>query len=117
MSKNKKILFATLFGLDVALTLFLFIISIIMIATMPTTPEEVTINLNKSGMIPYFQNNPTVFLFVIVIPLFLLLVANIIATVVYVKKTSKGKQITIEDLTPEQKEALQKDLLKDLEKK
>lgn len=117
MNKNKKILFLTLFGVDIALTIFLFVISIIMIATMPHTPEEVTNNLNKPGMIAYFQNNPTVFLFVIVIPLFLLLALNITATVIYAKKSSKPKAISVTDLSEEEKEALKKELLEDLTKK
>ena len=39
--KTKKILFIALFALDLALTVFLFVVSIIMIATMPKTKNEI----------------------------------------------------------------------------
>ena len=108
--KTKKILFITLFALDIALTVFLFVVSIIMIATMPDLPTEI----DKNTFIGYLQANPTVFLIAFVVPLFLLLGANIFILVKYVKKSNEKKKVQLNELSEEEKEALRKELMKDL---
>ena len=110
-TKAKKILFIALFCLDIALTIALFVISIIMLATMPKDISTITGN---EGMIQYFQKNPTVFLVAIVLPLFLLLFANIAILVWYVKKVNKPKEAKLSELTDEEKEKLKQELMKDL---
>lgn len=110
-TKAKKILFIALFCLDIALTIALFVISIIMLATMPEDIGSITGN---EGMIQYFQKNPTVFLVAIVLPLFLLLFANIAILVWYVKKVNKPKEAKLSELTDEEKEKLKQELMKDL---
>ena len=116
MKKYKKQLLIGLIALDFAITVFLFVISIIMLAKMaqhPNNPKEAA-DASK-GMIKYFIQNPTVFLVTCVIPLFILLAVNIVALVVYVRKTSKREPAKLDDLSDEQKEALRQELLKDLQ--
>ena len=115
MSKRgKKILTYSLLGLDAALTIFLFVVSIIMIVRSVTmTPAQIQV---ATGFIAYLQNHTTFYLCLFVIPLFLLLAANIVALVMYLKK-DQHKQVKMSDLTEEQKEALKKQLLEDLTKK
>ena len=107
--KAKKILFIALIAVDVALTVFLFVVSIIMLATLPEYAEEI----DPTTFIGYFQANSTVFLLVIVVPLFALLIANIVALVFYLRK-NKQKKVELTELSEEEKEALRRELMKDL---
>ena len=79
----------------------------------PNNPQAAA--ADSSGMIKFFIENPTVFLCVCVIPLFVLLALNIVGLVIYVKKTSKKEPAKLDDLSEEQKEALRQELLKDLQ--
>ena len=113
--KNKKPLFIALIALDLALTIFFLVISIIMLAnTVGKTPAEIAANAGN-GLIGYLQNHTTVYFLGFVLPLFLLLAANIIGLVIFVKKTSKSEPTKLDDLSEEQKEALRQELLKDLQ--
>ena len=115
--KSKKWLWITLGALDVAITIFLFVVHVIMLANIVgKSPEEVEQLRSSAGFIPYLMKNSTVYLVAFVIPLFLILAANIIALVFYVKKQTKKEPVKVSDLTDEQREALKKELLKDLEK-
>lgn len=110
--KNKKPLFIAIIALDLALTIFFLVISIIMLAeTVGKTPAEISMN---EGFIGYLQNHTTVYLVGFVVPLFVLLAANIIGLVIFVKKTSKSEPTQLSDLSDDQKEALRQELLKDL---
>ena len=113
--KTKRILYISLFAIDMAATAFLFVVSIIMLATMPKTQYEVR-TLKADNMIHYFQKNPTVFLWAIVVPLIVLLLANITVLVLYLRKSSKAKKVGLQDLNAEEKEALRKQLLADMQK-
>lgn len=113
--KTKKILFISLFALDMAATTFLFVVSIIMLVTMPKNNYEMAI-LKPDNMIHYFQKNPKVFLGAIVVPLIVLLLANITVLVLYLRKSSKAKKVGLQDLNAEEKEALRKQLLADMQK-
>lgn len=108
--KAKKILFIALFAVDVALTVFLFVVSIIMLATLPEYKDDI----DPSTFIGYLQANPTVFLLAFVIPLFVLLVANIVALVFYFKRNNEKKKVGLNELSDEEKEALRRELMKDL---
>ena len=109
MKKFKKPLIITAIVLDVGITVFLFVLSILMLAeASKNTPP------NKSTLIGALQANPTLFLWTVVIPLFVLLAGNIIGLVVYVRKSSKQEPVQVNDLTEEQKEELRKELLKEL---
>ena len=112
--KNKKPLFIAIIALDLALTIFFLVISIIMLSqTVGKTPAEIAANADN-GLIGYLQNHTTVYGVAFVIPLFVLLAANIVGLVIYVKKTSKSEPTQLDDLSEEQKEALRQELLKDL---
>lgn len=111
--KNKKPLFITLIALDVVITVALFVISIIMLANVGKTAQEI-------DKLPAFVKwlvrlDPLVYGLAFVVPLFLLLAANIIGLVIYVRKTTKREPVQVGDLTEEQKEALKAELLKDLQ--
>ena len=108
-SKNKKIVMYSLLGLDVAVTIFLFVVSILMIATQPNSPAVI----DDTTFIGFFQANPTVFLLAIVLPLVLLLGVNVFILIRFIRKTGAKKK-TVSDLTTEQKEALRKELMNDL---
>jgi len=108
--KTKKILYIALFALDIAVTVFLFVVSIIMIATMPELPTEI----DKTTFIGYLQGNPNVFLIAFVIPLFALLIGNIIILILFVRRTAAKKKVQLNELSAEEKEALRKELMKDL---
>ncbi len=109
--KSKKALFISLFCLDMAITVFLFVVSIIMIVKTPKTKADI----DPNTFIGYFQANPTVFLLAIVVPEILLLATNIIILVMYLRKTSK-KKVQLNELSADEKEALRKQLLADLAK-
>ena len=116
MKKYKKPLLLGLIGLDFAITVFLFVISIIMLVRMATYPNNPSLAAEASeGMIKFFIKNPTAFLWICVIPLFILLAVNIVGLVIYVRKTSKREPAKLDDLSEEQKEALRQELLKDLQ--
>lgn len=113
--KNKKPLWITLIAVDVAVTVFLLVISIIMLSqTVGKTANEIQ---NAKGLIGYFQNHPLVYGLTCVVPLFLILAGNVVGLVIYVKKSSAKDPIKVNDLSEAEKEALRKELLKDLEKK
>ena len=112
--KNKTPLFIVLIALDVAITVFLFVISIIMLAKVAGMQNRADID-NEPGFIGFLMRNPTIYGLGFVLPLFVLLAANIIGLVMYVKKSAKREPVKVNDLTDEQKEALRQELLRDLQ--
>ncbi len=117
MKKFPKPLLIALVALDVGITIFLFVISIIMLSKVVGTSTTAEAIANSDGMIRYLIQNPTVYLVGFVIPLFVLLAINIVGLVLYVRKTSKKEPAKLDDLSDEQKEALRQELLKDLQNK
>lgn len=115
MNKNvKKGLLIGGIVLDVGITVFLLVVSIIMLATMPKNSIEMSEAIETNGpFIGYLQQNSTVYLFTCVVPLFLLLGVNVVGLVMYIKKAGKTKA-TLAELSDEQKDALKAELLKDL---
>lgn len=114
MKNNKKALWIALIGLDVALTIFLFVIHIMMIATLAQHPDG---DFSKvTGLTGTLINNLNLYLGAFVIPTFVILAGNIIALVIYVRKQTKKEPISYNQLTDEQKEALKKELLEDINK-
>ncbi len=114
--KTKKILFFIGLGIDVAITVFLFVVAIIMLATMPKSSAEMGHAIENNGpFIGYLQQHSTLYLLTCVVPLFLLLGANIIFLVLYVRKLSKKPEVAVDDLSEEQKAALRAELLKELQ--
>lgn len=111
--KNKKPLFIALISLDVIITIALFVISIIMLANVSKTAGERAI---MTGFVGWLVNlNPTIYGVAFVVPLFLLLAGNVIGLVIYVRRSAKREPVKVNDLTEEQKEALKKELLRDLQ--
>ena len=111
--KNKKPLFIALISLDVILTIALFAISIIMLANVSKNSLE---RKEMTGFVGWLVNlKPLVYGLAFVVPLFVLLAANIIGLVLYVRKTTKKEPVQVGDLTDEQKEALRQELLRDLQ--
>ena len=117
MSKSKKILLVSGIALDVAITLFLFVISIIMLVTIGMYGDAKHAAEKSSGLILFLLQNTSIYFWAFVFPLFVLLAANIIGLVFYVKKTSAKESgpAKLEDLSEEEKEALRQELLKDLQ--
>ena len=114
--KAKRILFFTGLSLDVAITIFLFVVAIIMLATMPADQRDMKDAVAKNGpFIGYLQQHTVVYLCAFVIPLFVLLAANIVFLVLYVRKLSKKPEIAVDELSEAQKAALRAELLKDLQ--
>lgn len=117
--KMKKPLIITGIVLDVAITSFLFVVSIIMLATMPKTQAGFDVAIQENGpFIGYLQKatrdgNP-IYLLCFVLPLVLLLIANVVVLVIYVKKAGQKKELAVDDLNNKQKEALKAALLKEL---
>ena len=110
--KNKKPLFIAVVSLDVAITIFLFVLSIIMLSNAGKTDAE---RQAMTGFIGWLVNlEPWVYGVSFVVPLFVLLAANVIGLVIYVRKATKKEPVKVSDLSEEQKEALKKELLKDL---
>ena len=115
MKNNKKALFIALIAADVAITVFLFIISIIVLVTVSSSATLQEAIAKSDGLIKFLLENQVIYGVLFVIPLFLILAANIIGLVVYVRKTTKKEPAKLEDLSEEQKEALRQELLKDLQ--
>ena len=116
--KNKKILWISLAALDVVLVGFLFVIHIIMLANIiGKTPADVHELANGTGLVAYLAGHLSVYGFAFVLPLFVILAANIVGLVFYLKKNLKRGKVTAADLSEEEKEALKKELLKDLQEK
>ena len=105
--KNKKPLWITLLALDIAVIVFLFVIHIFMIyyATIPAKDWP------TSGLFHWLMQNTTLYGVLFVVPLFLILAANIIGLVIYVRKSTKSQPVTLDDLTPEQRAELAKKVL------
>ena len=115
--KTKKILIFTGLGIDVVITIVLFVIAIIMLVTMPSSRVDAQINaVEKNGpFIGYMQQHPTVYFWSCVFPLIVLLAANIVILVLFIRKFTKKKEVAVEDLNEEQKAALRAELLKELQ--
>lgn len=114
--KAKKILIFTGLGIDVAITISLFVIAIIMLVTMPSSRVSMHDAIEENGpFIGYMQQHPTVYFWSCVFPLILLLAGNIVILVLVVRKFAAKKAVAVEDLNEEQKAALRAELLKELQ--
>lgn len=116
--KNKKVLWISLAALDVAIVGFLFVVHIIMLANIVgKTPIEIQELQKGDGFVSYLAGHLSVYGFAFVLPLFVILAANIVGLVFYLKKNLKRGKVTAADLSEEEKEALKKELLKELQEK
>ena len=123
--QTKKIIFIVGIIIDVVVTLALLVLSIMMVALLPKNGGYSTM-----PVIGYLQQNTTVFLCAVVLPLFLLLIVNIVGKVFFITKSKEldkeeivaevkktSKQTSLDDLTPEQKAALRKMVIEEARKK
>lgn len=121
MKKSTKYLIIAGVAVDVAITIFLFVISIIMLVMLGRYGNAKDAAANAQGLILFLLQNTNVYFWAFVFPLFVLLAGNIVGLVFYVKKTSNkessGSPAKLDDLSEEQKEALKAELLKDLQNK
>ena len=116
MKKYSKPLLIVGISLDVAVTVFLFVISIIMLVMLGKYGDSKEAAIHAKGLILFLLENTNIYFWAFVFPLFILLAGNIVGLVVYVKKTSEKENAPtkLDDLSDEQKEALRQELLKDL---
>ena len=110
--KNKKVLWISLIALDVAITIFMFVIHIIMLVkTIPVNNNNFE---SETTLIGWLQRHLTAYFWIFVVPLFAILAGNIVGLVLFVKRASKKEAVKVDNLTDEQREALKQELLKDL---
>lgn len=112
--KTKKALIIAGLALDVLVTIGLFVFSIVILVKMPDSRFE---SLPEDTFLGYFQHNPMMILIVDVLPLTALLVLNISLAIWYIKKTGKKeekKQVSLNDLTEEEKAALKQKILQEM---
>ena len=118
MKKSTKYLIIAGVAVDVAITIFLFVISLIMLITLGKygNAKEAIANTQQGTLKYFLLTNTNVYFWAFVFPLFILLAGNIVGLVIYVRKTSsKDQPAKLSDLSEEQKEALRQELLKDLQ--
>lgn len=118
MKKSIKTLIFSGIALDIIVTIFLFVISVIMLVLLGQYKTAEAAADHSNGLILYLLKHTHFYFWVFVFPLFILLAANIVGLVFYVKKTSakENAPTKLDDLSEEQKEALRQELLKDLMK-
>ena len=118
MKKNNKLpLYIALLALDFVITVFLLVVAIIMLVKSSQMTAVEIEALEAKDMISFFQKNPLVYGLTCVVPLFLLLIGNVIILILYVRKTTKRETVKVTDLSEAEKEALKQELLKDLQNK
>ena len=116
--KNKKVLWISLAAVDVAVVAFLFVMHVLMLVNVfKLNPAELQVYVKEKGLFPYLAGHLNVYGFAFVIPTALILALNIVGLVLYLKKSSSREKITAKDLSEEEKEALKKELLKELNEK
>ena len=111
--KAKKALIITGIALDVLITVLLFVFSIIILVKMPGS----SISIDKNTFLGWFQSKPYRILLLDVLPLALLLVTNVTLTIWYIKKTGKKeekKQVSLNDLSEDEKAALKQKILQEM---
>ena len=116
MNKYTKHLLIALVVVDVAVTTFFLVLSIMILAkVVPAKTLNEAIN-NSDGLVKaILQMKPVASFFAFVLPMFLVLAGNIVGLMIYVRKTTKKEPAKLQDLSEEQKEALRQELLKDLQ--
>lgn len=109
-SKTKKALIFSGLGVDVAITIFLFVLSIILLAKMPDSKRDI----DPATFTGWFLDDPIRILLICVIPLVALLILNVTVLFVYMKKTAPKKEVKLSDLSEEEKDALRKKIAEEL---
>ena len=113
--KNVKYLIIAGIAVDTVLTIGLFVLSIVLLVHFNTTTQAEL--LTEEGFLGWFVKDPNRIIYTVMVPLFILLALNIVLLFLYVKKTApKREKVELNELSDEQKEALRKELLKDISK-
>ena len=116
MKKYKKPLLIALVVLDVAIITFFLVVSIMILVKVVPARTIAEAKANSDGLVRAILDMPAVgSFFAFVFPIFVVLAANIVGLMLYVRKTTKKEPAKIQDLTEEQKEELRQELLRDLQ--
>lgn len=111
--KNKKPLWIAILSVDVAITIALFVLHIIVLANILNPEFDPS---KASPFIQWVNEDPKIYGFALVVPTFVILAGNIVGLVFYVRKQTKKEPVKLDDLTEEQKAELRKQMLNDLDK-
>ena len=126
MDKKKKIGLIVAGALELAIVIFVITVSVLVTVTFndpDVYPNYQQLNIEKNGQfIGWLQNNPTYFLFIILIPIFVILALDIIYLVMVATKRgtnlSDAEQAAIsEQAKKEAREELLRELQQEKEEK
>lgn len=120
MDKKKKIGLITAGIVELAIVVFVITVSILVTVTFndpDVTPDFQTKNIENNGpFIGWLQNNPTYFLFIILIPIFVILALDIIYLVMVATKRGSNLSDAEQAAISEQaKKEAREELLKELQ--
>lgn len=120
-SNKKKTLYIIGISVDVIITIALLVISLMMLIKSGSLSSNELASIKASGgegygFIGYLIAHTTTYFCAFVLPLFILLAINIVGLVIYVRKETQKEPIKVHDLSAEQKEALRREILADLQK-
>ena len=125
MNKNKKIGLIVAGAVELALIVFCLIVSILVMSTLHTFAEygneAAKLNLENNGpMIGWFQNNPTPFFLIIVVPMLVILVVDVVYIVMYAVKresnlSEQEMKILEEQARNQAKDELRAEIMAELE--
>ena len=85
MDKAQKRKLIIIGAIEAAIVVFALVVSILVVTTFhkPDEYDAYNKNMQNGAMIGFFQNNPTAFFLIIVLPLFLILALDVIYLIVY----------------------------------
>ena len=120
-NNKKKTLYIIAVAVDVVITVALLVISLMMLIKSGSLSSNELASIKASGgegygFIGYLIAHTTTYFCAFVLPLFILLAINIVGLVIYVRKETQKEPIKVHDLSNEQKEALRREILADLQK-
>ncbi len=120
-NNKKKTLYIIAVAADVVITVALLVISLMMLIKSGSLSSNELASIKASGgegygFIGYLIAHTTTYFCAFVLPLFILLAINIVGLVIYVRKETQKEPIKVHDLSNEQKEALRREILADLQK-
>ena len=112
--KKNKIWFYALIAIDIALTIFLLVVSVIMF--VKSFNKSVISDEEAKTFIGWLQLHPGFFLGLFVIPLFVLLIGNVVGLALFIKKASAKEKVKLENLSEEDKAKLLQEMISDSQK-
>ena len=119
MSKKKKIGILIAGIVELAIVVFVLVTSILVIVTFNdpnTVPDSAKANLEKNGpFIGWLQNNPTNFLLIVLIPIFLILALDIIyLVIVAARRQSNLSDKEQEEIAAQAKKEAREELMREM---